>query len=278
MKIIWKAKYFLISVMIIVAFFLLRNNEVKINMEKPSLEKIKMNNIFFGHRSVGENIIQGMKNLNTNHEIEISKFQNINQINSNYFVDANIGYNGDPQSKFNEFSEIVTSLAKGKNLNIAMMKLCYADITKETDINQVFRNYVLKIDSLKSKFPNLHIVHFTVPLTAEQTLIRKIKSFIKGTSKNNSLNNAARTKYNELLYAYYRQQQIFDLAKIESTYQNGEREEGIVNDNHYFSLVNDYTVDGGHLNEVGRKIVATKLIKYLSAFIDHNEQNIISKK
>lgn len=57
---------------------------------------------------------------------------------------------------------------------------------------------------------------------------------------------------------------IFDLAKIESTYSDGSRETFTAQGQTYYSLIPDYTDDGGHLNEAGRKKVSEQLLLFLS--------------
>jgi len=57
---------------------------------------------------------------------------------------------------------------------------------------------------------------------------------------------------------------IFDLAKIESTFPDGRRASFTKDGKTYYSMVPDYTYDGGHLNELGRKIAAEQLLFLLA--------------
>ncbi len=252
-------------------------NENRMSPEMSNeIEIINKENIFFGHRSVGENIIQGVREIiskNNTRKLVILKMDSINQIPEKYFLDANIGSNGDPKSKINDFNRIVNLLAP-KDLNIAMMKLCYADIKDETNLNEVFKYYSSVIDSIKLKYPNLIIIHFTVPFTSQRTFLMSIKDFIKGRPNNSQLDNVARNKYNLLLLSKYSQNEIFDLAKIESTNPNGKREEFNYQGKVYNSLINDYSIDGGHLNEEGRRIIAEKFISYLASRVQQQSFSI----
>ena len=54
-------------------------------------------------------------------------------------------------------------------------------------------------------------------------------------------------------------------AKIESSYPDGSREYFVKDNKAYYSLIPAYTNDGGHLNETGRKIVASELIRFLAS-------------
>ena len=279
MKKIPKSIYLLLPLIIIIVIISLKNSNTNIAMEKIRIENLSSTNIFLGHRSVGENILGGIKRiLRTNNydDIKIKKVNKIDEINGNYFVDENIGYNGDPKSKFDAFAKIVKDLASNKKLNMAMMKLCYADITNESDVNEIFLDYANIIDSLKNEFPNIEIIHFTVPLTAKLSFYRKIKSFIKGTLNNNSLSNLSREKYNKLIRSYYPSEQIFDLAKIESTYPDGSLNLDKINGENYYSLVEAYTTDGGHLNDEGQILAGMKLLKFLENHISKIPQKNMS--
>ncbi len=76
--------------------------------------------------------------------------------------------------------------------------------------------------------------------------------------------NARREEYNDLVRSRYANDYIFDLAKVESTYPDGRREFIEQNGKKYYSLINGYTDDGGHLNKTGRTIAAVELLKTLA--------------
>lgn len=267
-----KTIYIVFPLLIVITFILFHPNNVGTKMDPEINNKIKIishENIYFGHRSVGENIIAGLNKLiseNGRHAVIIKDFKNSSQIESNYFMHSNIGQNGDPKSKFEEFSRIVNDLVS-KNLDVAMMKLCFVDITKNTNLDEVFGSYVKMIDSLQNKYPNLTIIHFSVPLKTKPSLLVKIKNMIKGRDDYDLQDEVARNKYNELLYLKYSKDKIFDLAEIESTYPNGKREFVNVEGKPCYILIKDYTDDGGHLNTVGQQVVSEKLINKLFEII-----------
>lgn len=226
-----KKKIFLLTVPVfIILFFSLffQSNNKNENMHEglsKDLFLLSSQNIYFGHRSVGENIISGMKKIiseDTSSGLRITKLENLKYNGSRYFADSNIGKNGDPESKIKEFARTVDSLST-LGLNLAMMKFCYVDITSSTDVNSVFNYYAGAIASLKRKHPGLTIINFTVPLTAQRSLYRKLVDLVKGNDSNNQADNAARNKFNELLKSQFPHDEIFDLAGIESTYPDGKR-------------------------------------------------------
>ena len=265
MKIKRKSIYVIFPLLIAITIILFRPNNLSKKMDPEIYKKIKVisqKNIYFGHRSVGENIIIGLNKIiseNGQNELIIKELKDNSKFEGNYFIHSNIGNNGDPKSKFEEFTSIVNNLAN-KNLDIAMMKLCFVDITKNTNIDDVFKSYVAMIDSLKNKYPDLTIIHFSVPLKSKPSLINNIKDIIKGRNNYDPQDNLARNKFNELLFSKYSKEDIFDLAEVESTYPDGKRESIIVDGKPCYFLIKDYTDDGGHLNESGRQTVAEKLI------------------
>lgn len=252
---------------LLITFNLPNNYENNMNSSLANAVKIiNTKNIFFGHQSVGNNILQGIrKSIDNNNSsaLRITNLENFNNETSKYFIESKIGFNGDPKSKIYDFCQKVELLSKN-NLHIAMMKLCYADIKSNSDINEIFNYYNESIDSLQKKYPKLIIIHFTVPLTAKRNLINRLKDFFKGRPDNSMMDNIARNNFNQLLVNKYPTDRIFQLAKIESTYPNGRREEFDYQGKTYNSLITDYTDDGGHLNEKAQELIAQKLIYFLS--------------
>jgi lysophospholipase L1-like esterase len=59
---------------------------------------------------------------------------------------------------------------------------------------------------------------------------------------------------------------LFDLAKMESTTLLGKKAKFTKNGKSYDLLDRSYTDDGGHLNALGRQIMAIDLLLYLLSF------------
>ena len=236
---------------------------------KSSLENIKLflnTNIYFGHQSVGNNIINGIKEILIENEINDFKPFELNAISTlpkNYFVHSPIGKNGNPISKIEDFKKDITIL-KNKNLKIAMMKFCYVDFNEKTNIDKIFDYYIKAIDSIKTKNPNLIILHLTVPLKSERSFLGKIKAYLTGKSDKTFNDNYVRNQYNDLIRSKYSSEYIFDIAKIESTYPDGKREIKTLDNKSCYYLSKIYTSDGGHLNGFGQKVVANELINKIA--------------
>jgi hypothetical protein len=261
-----KIIYVLVPILIALAIILFRSNNLSKNMDPEIYKKVKaisQKNIYFGHKSVGENIIAGLKKINSDmaqNELIIKELSDTFRLDGNYFVHSNIGQNGDPKGKFEEFESIINNMAN-KKLDIAMMKLCFVDITKNTNIDDVFNSYVSMIDILQNKYPHIKFIHFTVPLKSKPSFLNSIKEKIKGLNNYDQQDNLARNRYNGYIFSKYSKDDIFDLAGAESTYPDGQRESTFVNGKLCFILIKDYTDDGGHLNDLGKQIISEKLIQ-----------------
>jgi hypothetical protein len=179
------------------------------------------------------------------------------------FVETTIGENRKPQSKNADFAAI---LAKGMGAQggVAMYKYCYIDVDLATDVQQLFDNYRDEVTALKSHYPGLTIVHITVPLT---TLDMDTKSWVKVFLGRPTVRDVAakRNEFNQMLrQTYSGKDPIFDLAEVESTLPDGSRSYFTRGDQQIYTLAPDLTTDGGHLNGMGRRAAATRLLQVLA--------------
>jgi hypothetical protein len=141
------------------------------------------------------------------------------------------------------------------------------DVDAGTDIQKLFTEYKSKMLLLKKKYPKTTFIHFTVPLLKKskaslKSLIKKILGKSVGFFDNQ--HNIKRNEFNDLLKNEFEgKAPIFDLAKVESMHPDGRMETFTKDGKTYYSLVPDYTDDGGHLNETGRKKAAEQLLLVL---------------
>jgi hypothetical protein len=242
---------------------------------KEDLNVLGQERVFFGHQSVGENILDGLgKIINENPEAQLNllNWTDSLRLSQNFFVGGFVGKNLKPRSKFDDYVRFVEKLGPA-NLSIALMKLCFVDVTQQTDVDKIFGEYVSTIESLKQKHPSTTFVHVTVPLTAEVDIARRIYRSLRGWTIDHVADNGARERYNEKLRRHFASEPIFDLAVVESTHPNGSREGGQAPSGTYYSLVKEYASDEGHLNEYGRKIVARELVRTLAQVArDHRKE------
>jgi len=231
------------------------------------LEKIK---IYFGHQSVGNNILDGIKDLlkeTQQIKLNIVETRSPYDFNVPLFAHSKIGKNEDPESKIDDFAGLIGN-GLGDKVDIAFLKFCFVDIESGTDVNSLFAKYADTMARLKKENPKAVFVHLTVPLLRKNkpSIKDRIKALMgkKGGFFDNQ-HNLARNEFNELVVKEYNgKEPVFDLAKIESTYPDGRRETFTADGRIYYSLVPEYTKDGGHLNEIGRKKVAEQLLIFIA--------------
>ncbi|MBK9307220.1 MAG: hypothetical protein IPM58_09070 [Nitrospira sp.] len=227
------------------------------------LQKVAEKRIYFGHQSVGLNIIDGIHDIEKDHQgvaLKIVKTTDPLALNSPVFAHSMVGENEDPISKINEFVRSMDS-GLGEKAEIAFLKFCYVDITRNTDVEKVFAAYKSAMQRLKETYPHTQFVHLTAPLSLS---LPSLKGWIKGMLGRED-NNVKKSAFNAMLRREYGGSNLlFDVAAIESTYPDGRKATFTSNGTTYDSLVPEYTNDDGHLNETGRRIMAGHLLKFLS--------------
>jgi hypothetical protein len=231
-------------------------------------KKLAQKKIYFGHQSVGLNIIYGIKDLmkeNPQIKLNITESADKSDFKAGVFAHSKIGQNKDPKSKIEEFVKIMDS-GIGNSADVAFLKFCYVDVKAGTDINKVFNEYKNATADLKEQFPQTTFIHLSVPLKA--ILKSTWKTWIKGIlGKDVDLghdDNIKRNEINKLFEMEYQAgKQFFNIAEIESTFPDGTRSTFEKDGKSYYAMVPTYTDDSGHLNEIGRKKVAEQLLLIL---------------
>lgn len=236
-------------------------------LSDQQIARISSERIFFGHQSVGSNILDGVRELAATDprlKVRILKSADPGLIDGPALMEFEIGQNGDPRSKDEAFAQILAKGFAARGGGIAMYKYCYADIDASTDLKQMFESYRSEISALKAKYPALQIVHITVPLTvAELGPKAWIRGLLGQATRQDA--NVKRNEFNRLLLQTYAgKEPIFDLAKVESTHADGSRSYFMRNGEMIYTLASKHTTDGGHLNESGRRVVAAALLQVLS--------------
>ena len=230
--------------------------------------KLSETKIYFGHQSVGNNIIAGIRELMKQYpkiQLDIIETNEANALGKGVLAHSRIGENLKPETKIGEFLNSISN-GLGKSADIVTMKFCYVDITKDRNIREMFEQYKNAIEQIKRDYPQLKIIHFTSPLTVSKT---NWKTMIKKLLGKKNLweysDNIARNQFNMLIKRQYQDKDpVFDILQIESTRPDGSRQSFKFNQKTYYSLVADYTNDGGHLNESGRKLMAEKFLLLLA--------------
>jgi hypothetical protein len=232
--------------------------------------KLAEKRIFFGHKSVGYNIVDGIKDIIKEHDyikLDIVETTEPTAFDQPVFAHGQVGQNGDPTSKINSFQDIIDTGVGGK-VDIAFFKFCYVDVMRDSDPKQIFDQYTNAMSNLVRRYPQTIFLHVTVPVCSNPKDPKKIaKSFIKRLIGRPGVfeDNVKRWEYNALLNnACVKEQKLFDLALAETVSPNGFRAYVKKGDQKVFIMLPQYTTDGGHLNEEGRRIVAGQLLIILA--------------
>ncbi len=207
------------------------------------LVALKAHGIYFGHQSVGANIMLGLDEL-------LAAVPEADRLGRGSLADAGPGVwaddyvesNGDPLGKLADFRSQMGSLCG--SVDIAFMKFCCADAgyLDTNGARPLYDAYRSTMSAIQTACPGARLVHVTMPITNSDNQL--IESF------------------NALLRAGYGSA-VFDLAREESTRPDGTR---CLDGQGVPIICAEYTIDGSHPDStVGRQRMAAKLIAFLAS-------------
>jgi hypothetical protein len=227
-------------------------------------EALARRQIFFGHQSVGSNILEGVAELMAeNPAIRLSIVESRELAGAPALRHAYVGRNDHPLEKFADFAAVMRP-GFGAEGGLAMVKLCYTDVHTDTDPVALFADYRRRMDAQREANPGVTIVHFTMPLTAIENWKGRLRAALTGMHTQRA-RNAIRHRYNELVReAYAGREPLFDIARLESTLPDGSRVTYRHGGADVPLLAPQYTDDGGHLNAVARRRVAEQFLVTLA--------------
>lgn len=219
---------------------------------RADLAALRGRHVFFGHHSVGRDVLDGLLALAGPGGIEAS------------IESAGVGRNGRPLAKFDDFAARLERTPED-GIELALMKLCYADFTPDTDAIDLARAYCDAVRRIRAARPGVTLVHVTAPLHVRQTDLKsRARRLLRRTVWEDGA-NAARQAYNERLRATFRGEPLFDLAALESTHPDGRPERHDVGGRPVPMMVPRYSCDGGHLAEEGKRIAGRAFARVLAA-------------
>jgi hypothetical protein len=230
------------------------------------IEKVADLKIYFGHRSVGNNILGGVEQWEKETGVQLKKVESkdFSTVGDASLVHFRVGSNSDPRSKIDDFVTLVEQIPQ-EGAPVAFFKLCYVDITRETDIDPLFAYYKEKMLYLKDNYPNIRFMVSTVPLMGLQKGLKATVKKILGRQATGVLGNIKRNEFNEQLIKEFKGVlPVFDLGGIESTRPDGTIETYSFKGNEYACMYKDYTYDYGHLTEFGSKTLSYNLLAFLA--------------
>jgi hypothetical protein len=232
---------------------------------RSDLERVAELRVFFGHQSVGNNLLDGVRELAQTQRVplKVQEVRSAAGVPPGVLAHTYIAANRKPLAKIESFGEAMRRASP--KVDIALMKLCYVDFDGGTDAGTLFAKYRETIEALKAKHPGTVFVHVTTPLTIAQT---GPKAFIKkliGRAPYGSVENVRREEYNSLVRQTYQgREPIFDLARLESRDPNGAMVTVEWQGKVVPAMAPAYTDDGGHLNELGRLRIAREFLSVLA--------------
>lgn len=240
--------------------------EVKPDATVAGLERLTHRRVFFGHQSVGGNILDGVRGLPNAKAPAIVEVKDANAtIAPGTLAHAFVGQNEQPETKIAHFEQLLDG-GVAKQVDVALMKFCYIDFTSSTDAKALFEKYRATLAGLKSRHPGVTFVHVTAPLTTVQRGAKAWFNELRGRAVFGVGENVSREAFNALMrQTYGGKEPLFDLAALESTQADGTRETYEVNGRAYPAMVPAWSDDGGHLNAQGQARVASALVTFLAA-------------
>jgi hypothetical protein len=230
---------------------------------RSDLATVARRTVFFGHQSVGVNILDGIQRLAGREGVplHVKEVALASGLPSGTLAHGFMSENGDPLRKLESFHR-----ALGSGVDLAILKFCFVDVTTDTNVTDLFTRYQEAIRQLRSRLPGTTFVHVTIPLTGVQGGFKGWVKRVLGRSPYGLAENARREEYNALLRAaYLGKEPVFDLARVESTTPEGRVETAEWKGRAVPALVPDYTDDGGHLNDAGQLRAARELLSVLAA-------------
>jgi len=233
-------------------------------------EGLSRKRVLFGHQSVGNNMLAGLDELLKEHPaigLTVRSITGPEELAPGTLAHFQVGRNEKALSKIEDFDAKIRQ-GLGSQVDIALFKFCFVDVDAGTDVESLFTEYKGTMAALRRDYPGVAFVHVTVPL------LRKEKATLKGYVKKilgrsdgffaNS-HNVKRNQYNELLLRHYAgSEPVFDLASIQAAHQDGTHEVFTSGGRSYQALAPEYTDDGGHLNALGRRVVAEQFLIFLA--------------
>jgi hypothetical protein len=223
--------------------------------------------VFFGHQSVGANILDAIPGIYTDHGVSappIKQERTEPGANGGFIAHQFIGANTKPLLKVEDFNRTMRD-GMGRQVDVALMKFCSLDITPSTDVDALFARYRDTMAALERDFPHVTFIYATVPLTTQPSFISKLKTFVRRGDWFGQPANLARERLNALIRREYAgRRHFFDVAAIESTKPDGTRVSGRYDNQGYFALYDGYAADICHLNAVGSKIAATAFLEAIA--------------
>jgi hypothetical protein len=238
-----------------------------IDQVRADLEVVAGARVFFGHQSVGRDLLAGIGALSTEAGVPLPIFDAAagGTQGATGLFHANVGRNGAPDSKLIDFVAAASDAAQ--RFDLALLKFCYVDLgdeSKEKSPSSLFERYETTMTSLQAQNPDLRLLHATMPLMSDPPGWKTTVKRWLGRPVWRDAAHARRGEYNERLRAKYGDAQTFDIARLESTDWDGSGSAFSIGGRVVETMVPEHTTDGGHLNEASNRLIAAAFLRSLA--------------
>jgi hypothetical protein len=224
------------------------------SVSKAQIEAAASRRTVFGHQSVGNNILEGVRKIAREQGVAINIAEGRSDTSGKpgiyHFA---VGANGDPRGKISDFGKTLGASSFDK-VDVALVKLCYVDFNASTDALAVALNYVATLKKLQETHPATRFVAVTAPLTVVRSGAKEWLKSAVGRSSPDLAENAKRAIFNTYLRKQFDADHLFDIAKLEA----GPASTGTE------SLRPEISSDGGHLNDQGEREAGAAFIQLIA--------------
>jgi len=187
-----------------------------------SLKAALKKRVLFVHDAVGADITGAFAEAYRNAQLpepQVAPWSQVMRTKSPVFADAGAGRDGDTHAKLGTFAQLVNDAPQG-SIDVALMDFSSADISADTDVAQVFNQYVATMDSLEGAHPGITFVYTTVPVTTENSWKQMDAGAVTGllgATQPMWQSNIARERYNALVRQRYESSgKLFDIAALQA--------------------------------------------------------------
>ena len=254
---------------------------VSIEQVRADLETLAQARVYFGHQSVGRNILQGVRALadEAGVALRIEEVANGAPPEGPGLFHTNIGENGAPDGKLEAFlANVATPSADPAPApsvyDVALLKFCYVDLdddSQEQSPQALFDRYRKSVAGLGERQQGLTLIHATMPLTADPPGWKTTVKRWLGRPTWTDAANQKRNDYNRLLRSQFAPGETFDIARIEATHADGSISSFEAGGTTVETMAAEHTYDGGHLTDAAERHVAAAFLHTLAQAVRGRE-------
>lgn len=227
--------------------------------------------VLFGVQSVGQDIIKGIPSAFSSARLtkpRVTSWTAAKKAKGPLVAAALIGRNGSPTSKLRAFATLVNDAPRG-SANVALMAFNYQDITAETDVYKLYRNYEDTMESIEHANPDITFLYTTAPVASANSWRAVERSLVTGLGNADQpvwQDNIARERFNALIRERYSGSgRLFDIAALQA-YVDSRKVTAKQHEEKWYYVMNPgLSLDGKKLNQRGSIRLAQNLMLLVEA-------------